>query len=859
MSTKLHIATIQETEIYLNTHDIFKYGGDRRQKDLIEYRVGMFIRTLSIVMIVMPLVWLIYNGSFAFNEFITPTHGSLGISFVSMWTFLYGSYLVRNKNRFDAKPEQKDLQELLAAIQHKHIKRFELENVFTVEVVQMLDEIYAKYKSYFLAAISDYMITVSPARVVMQQRLGVDIWAFKHKAIDYFQHVSTNFDAIAQDFFRDLLEKALAIEAKKIDEEIIFISLVSTYWKDLLRSFSVTQVEVEGVLLWLKNKQKKAKYLTKWERLSKLKPRGAINRAYTSRATPTLDTFARDFTSESVQKSFTVSIGRESEMKSILSILERNTNAAGLLIGEPGVGKTHFLKYLATRMVVEDVPKVIQDSRLVVIDLNVIFTKTGSLEEFKQTLQKMLEEVVMSGNLIIVLEDFSQILSIRTEGKLEVVNTIINMITQYNIKVIATTTQESFAQYIKPIKSLAALFTVVELKEPSQTISLQLLIDKSAELEKNQGVSIQLSALKRIVEYSHRFDYERVMPDKGFALLEDAVVEAGKRDLTIVDSAIIDELLSQKVGVKVGDISADESQLLANLEAQMHKRVIGQEEAIKAVSAALRRARSGLHSGTKPLASFLFFGPTGVGKTEVAKTLTSTYYGDENLMIRLDMSEYQEALNLDRLIGYSDATGRFQGGFLTEAIRQRPFSLVLLDELEKANPKVLDLFLQVLDEGHITDGMGRDIDFTNSIIIATSNAGSKQIADLFDQGLDYQGVLSNVTTELRNNFRVEFLNRFDRVIMFKPLNKFNEVEQIVEIMLNKVKQRLVNQGMDMSWNDFTITQLAEKGISKIYGARELKRVIQEEIEDELANYIVSKQLVPGTVAYFDGLDIIKVA
>jgi ATP-dependent Clp protease ATP-binding subunit ClpA len=248
----------------------------------------------------------------------------------------------------------------------------------------------------------------------------------------------------------------------------------------------------------------------------------------------------------------------------------------------------------------------------------------------------------------------------------------------------------------------------------------------------------------------------------------------------------------------------------------------------------------------------LFFGPTGVGKTEVSKTLAEVYYGDEDLMIRVDMSEFQEEANLNRLIGYTDTEGNFLGGYLTEAVRTKPFSLILLDELEKANPKVLDLFLQVLDEGTMTDGMGRKVDFTNIIIIATSNAGSRQIAELISSGEKYYDVQKKVLPVLRDVYRVEFLNRFDKIIMFKPLAEF-EVEQIAALMLKKLAKRMEDRGIELKWNQLTLKELVEKGYNPIYGAREMRRVIQDEIESQVADLIVSGDLKAGDVTEFNGI------
>jgi len=302
-------------------------------------------------------------------------------------------------------------------------------------------------------------------------------------------------------------------------------------------------------------------------------------------------------------------------------------------------------------------------------------------------------------------------------------------------------------------------------------------------------------------------------------------------------------VVSRKVGVKVGAIDTAESKVLINMEAELHKRLIGQNEAVNAVAAALRRSRAGLSGEKRPIAAFLFYGPTGVGKTELAKALTATYYGDEKLMIRLDMSEYQESENLNRLIGEETEKG-FQGGYLTEAVRSRPFSLILLDEIEKANPKVLDLFLQVLDEGRITDGLGRKIDFTNTIIIATSNAGSKEIAEQTEKGTDYKTVTKMLEPRLRESLRVEFLNRFDKVIMFRSLTPI-EVEQITELMLKLEAKKLEEKGINLTFTKEIVAELARLGYDKVYGARELRRVIQERIEDPVARLIVEGKLKSG--------------
>ncbi len=505
-------------------------------------------------------------------------------------------------------------------------------------------------------------------------------------------------------------------------------------------------------------------------------------------------------------------------------------------------------------MTVEDVPKALRDFRLVVVDLNKILTKTASIDSFKSNLQNMFEEVRISGNIILVLEEFSQILNIRDDARLEVANLIINAIDALKLQIIATSNYGNYTKYIQSNKSLAALFEVVKLNEPSSNVALQILIDEVPRLENKYALNIQVSALKRIVEFSSKFDFERVMPDKGIDLLEEACVRAKAEALKFVDINLVDTLLSDKIGVNVGSISKGDSEVLLNI---MHKRIVGQDDAINAIVSAVKRSRSGLTNSKRPIASFMFFGPTGVGKTEVAKALADVYYGNEKLMVRIDMSEYQEEQNLNRLIGYSDDDGNFIGGYLTEAVRSRPYCLVLLDEVEKANKKVLDLFLQVLDEGSLTDGAGRKTDFTNTIIIMTSNVGSKKITDLILQGNKYNDVEKEALSDLREFFRIEFLNRFDKLIMFKPLTKI-EIQEIVRLTLEKINENLLTRGISISWNDKTLTDLAEMGYNPVYGARELRRVVQEQIEDKLADLIISGTLKSGSEAVLDGLNVNQV-
>ena len=400
------------------------------------------------------------------------------------------------------------------------------------------------------------------------------------------------------------------------------------------------------------------------------------------------------------------------------------------------------------------------------------------------------------------------------------------------------------------------LFNTITLDEPKDAVAVQILFDILPEVEARYRLKVSFDALQACVGLSHKYAYERVLPDKAIDLLEESCTKAVAEGLRFVNKNLVEQVVSEKVGVEVGEISKNEAKMLLSLEEDLHKRIIGQDEAVKAVSSALRRSRAGLVSGNKPIASFLFFGPTGVGKTELAKAVTRVFFGAEKFLVRLDMSEYQEERNLQRLIGYEE-NGSFQGGYLTEAVRTRPFSLLLLDEIEKANTRVLDLFLQVLDEGQLTDGLGRKIDFKNTIIIATSNMASKEIADLTMKGVKYIEIYRQVMPNLHNFLRVEFLNRFDKVIMFKFLLPI-EVEQIAGLMLTMEVEKLKDKGITMHFTKDLLKDLVRLGYDPVYGARELRRVVQDTVEDTIADLIIKGKVKSGGEIFFNSLKEIKV-
>lgn len=832
----------QNAKLVLDFDKLFFYRGGMAARASLDSTLGNLLFVLGLGLISASITVALLSGELInlAEVFFASAYGLL--FWLGLLLFVYANYLKRDRSVFSFEVTAENLFDLQKRVGKPKFDRVNLESYLAYSVWQEVDRIYFENPQAFLKELAKMLANNRRVQSLFS-RLGLKYEQIS-QIIESTGFVNTRFDAHIGLFSHAFL-KAIDLGAEKIDEVVLCMCLIEGLWVDKLRQFGVQATEISGLNLWLKNSSKKSRYRRLWEEKSLLKPVDGMNRAYTSRYAPTIKTFCEDYTAKAALGSFVVSTGKEEQMREILKVLQKDTGAATILLGEPGVGKSVFLKHLATRMVVEDVPQVLRDKRLVAFEHNRTFTKAQSFEEYKKILQDVFNETAASKDVLLILDNLDQMLDVRKDYQAELLNVIIGAIDKYNLPIIATASITGYNKFIKPIAALSAALSAVTLPEPKAEVSLQILIDESERIEKKYGISVQVPAIKQIVNLAPKFAYERVMPDKGVDLLEEAILEAKDLGLNTLTEDVVNGLISLKVGVNVGRISESEAEVLNKLEVRMHGRVVGQEQAIAAVANALRRARAGLQKSGKPIASFLFFGPTGVGKTEVSKTLAESYYGDEKTMIRIDMSEYQEEVNLGRLIGQMEGE-RLIGGYLTEAVRQKPFSLVLFDEIEKANPKVLDLFLQMLDEGYITDGAGRKIDFSNTIIIATTNAGSADIAREISANQKYEQVYLVAQEALKRVFRVEFLNRFSKIVMFKPLNML-EVEQIATLMLERLDKQLQTQGYALEYTREAVQNLVKIGFDPIYGARQMQRVIQEQVEDRIAQAVVTGSLKPGGV------------
>ncbi len=773
--------------------------------------------------------------------------------YLGVGIFTYGVYLTRDRSVFLDRFSSKDLGKLKSDVDAgKILSPIEITQYLDIDLINIIDEILANKKQVSYG--KDLLLGLSTMSVVKMasSRLGIDEKGLENIASKMGTVESGSIEDMLVETLKGSFILAIDNNFNRIDELAVFIYLCLTDLKQLLLEIEVGENEVKAMLLWAQNLSKRSRYLDIIQKKSVLKPTSTVNRAYTSVFSPSLVKYSRDFTAEIVKGDFELSYAREAELQRLIEMVTSGETSASLVLGQPGVGKTTFIKNLGIKMVVEDVPKIIQDMRLVGFDFNRAYALAKNEQQFKTEVESIIQEVARAKNIILVIDDLDQLVNVKKELSAEVVNLLTDAMDIHKIRIVATSSVEGYTRHIKPFKALDSLFNKMTMEIPTDEIALQILFDFIPTLEKTYKVKIAFEAADRAVELSHKFAFERVLPDKAIDLLEEAISKTLAEGKSLVDKDVVDRLVASKVGVEIGAIGATESDFLMRLEEELHKRVVGQDQAVDAVASALRRSRAGLTSKNRPVASFLFFGPTGVGKTELAKTVAEFYFGAEDKMIRLDMSEYHEDLNLGRLIGIQE-NGEFSGGYLTEAVRAKPYSLILLDEIEKANPRVLDLFLQVLDEGKIKDGMGREVIFTNTIIIATSNIASNEIADLVSQGRRYSEVVETIMPTLRQYLRIEFLNRFDKLIMFKPLLKI-EVEEIANLMVRSIVEKIAEKGIKLEYSPQLLSDLVELGYNNLYGARELRRMVTDKVEDLIAQLIIEKRIKSGDTMVIYSLD-----
>ena len=634
--------------------------------------------------------------------------------------------------------------------------------------------------------------------------------------------------------------------------------------------------------------------------------------------TPALDQYSRDLTQMAAEGKLDPVVGREKEISRLIQILSRRTKNNPCLVGEPGVGKTAIAEGLAQRILAGSVPETIKDKRLVVLDLSGMVAGSKYRGEFEERIRKVVDEVRENQGILLFIDELHTIIGAGgAEGALDASNILKPSLSRGELQIIGATTLEEYRKYIEKDAALERRFQPVTVEEPSEEEAYEILKGLRPYYERHHKVEISDEALEAAVKMSVRYINDRFLPDKAIDLIDEAAskvqlsgyqasseiedlsreiqeilqekeraiktgylslakecqekqkeAEARLEQLQVkeekknqrksgkVDEKAVASIVSDWTKIPVQRLTEGETRRLAQLEKELHKRVIGQEEAVHAVSQAVKRGRVGLKDPNRPIGSFLFLGPTGVGKTELSKALAQAVFGSEQAMIRVDMSEYMEKHSVSKLIGSPPGyVGYDEGGQLSEKVRRNPYSVILFDEIEKAHPDVFNILLQVLDDGHITDAHGRKVDFKQTIIIMTSNAGAQAIVEpkqlgfisQKDEKKDYEKMKSGVLEEVRRLFKPEFLNRIDEIMVFHTLNK-EEIRKIVLLLLKSLEKRCEEQ-MDIHLNvtNSAVDYIAEAGFDAKYGARPLRRAIQSKIEDRLANELLEGKIRRGDI------------
>lgn len=726
--------------------------------------------------------------------------------------------------------------------------RFEIEPYFSEEAMSVVEAAYQITKDLQRASIEPMMLFSAALTTgsggLFMRRLGMSFDTVKGP-LARLMASSTSGEGVIHFSKETKRTLALAYASARADRrrhvEVMELFLQafkdSERLQDLLDQLGFPPEHVIRVGEWVRLQEKMRDDHRRFVALAMLKPATVMNRAMTAQQTPLLDRFSEDLTIAARSGYLAPLVGREREMESLLQGIESGHRSV-VLVGETGVGKSALVEELARRMVEEDVPPELFDRRLVSINLAQLVA-AGDPGLAAERLLALLHEVGVSGNVILAVQGIEALVG-SGNGPMDLAEAFASELSKGYFIAVATTTPAAWTQYLER-RSLASALVKVLVPPPDAEGTLKVLMAKSRFIEYQNNVFFSFAALDKAATLATRFVQDLAPPESALNIIREAAVYARKThgDSSEVTAEDVAHVIREKTGIPVESVTQDERDKLLHLEERMHGRVIGQDEAVTAVAQAMRRARADLREGRRPIANFLFLGPTGVGKTELAKTLAAEYFGRETSMVRLDMSEYQDPSSVTRMIG---APGDQRGGLLTEAVRKTPYTIVLLDEIEKAHPDILNLFLQVMDDGRLTDGVGRTIDFTNTVVIMTSNAGTPFIQAEVTKGTPMPTIkMTLIEQELKGVFRPEFLNRFDGIIVFKPLTE-DDVVQIAWLMVNAVGQRLADKSITFHAEDAAVEELAHAGYDPLFGARPLRRVIQDRLDNALADLLLRGQI-----------------
>lgn len=804
---------------------------------IIIYLIGIFSLTLTIL----TLANILSLTKFEFLVF----------SFLTSILFLFISFHIYYIGGIKKPKLPYSLEELRG--RREGVERINLADFLTIPAYQVMEKALKKSKG---KQINDKILLELLLRDKRIQfilgRMGMELNEFLVGLANFYK------EKIFIQPVEDIVSRAMEIAYMQYHERIelgdifVVLALSDPYFGEKLFNLNLKPEDIFNIAYWETTfwREKERKKFDP----ERLKLSGGLGKDWAAGYTPILSRYARDLSREISKFGFPLHIiGHAKEIEELEKILIRATHHNVILVGEPGVGKKTIVLGLAKKIAEGQTDKALSFRHLMELDINFLLAGAQSPGEIVARLSGVLSDAVQAGNIILFIDNVHTLFGSGAEGSqagaIDASQVIIPYLEHPGLYFITTTDPANYHENIETKEAVAEKFEKIEVKEPKKETVVRILEDVIPQIEAQAGIVVSYEALKSIVSLAEQFLYTKPFPEKAIDLLNEVVVyAAGEGKGTMVMPHHVQKVVEQKTGVPVGEAEKVEKEKLLRLEEILHKRVIGQDEAVKVVANALRRARAGVEMSKKPIGSFLFLGPTGVGKTETCKALAEAYFSNENAMIRFDMSEYQDLQGIYRLIGAPAGTPEAKaGGLLTSAVRDHPFSLILLDEIEKAHPDILNLFLQVLDEGWLTDSLGRKVKFNNTIIIATSNAGAELIREGIKEGLAPSDIRKKLWDYLQKKglFRPEFLNRFTAVVTFNPLTTA-EVEKITNLLVSKLAKNLEEErGIFLEIEPEAVARLSQIGFDPMLGARPIQRVIQKKIEDILAKKMLAGEIKRG--------------
>ena len=765
----------------------------------------------------------------------------LGFSIISLVLFL-SCWL--KQSFFDLKLKKPEIKTKLSKV-IENPEQYNLANFLNFEVAEAVH----KSKGLSSTHILYFLLTGNPNLNFIFSRTLLSLKETKKILKEFLEPIafSAGKEKASKNFQEAILE-SLRIAQKKnhlrieTGDMITALAKCDPPFKRVLVEFKLKVEDIENLTWWLENLEEKIEQRKRFWKYENLAKKGTLAKEWASGYTITLDKYSTDWT-EILRKNLPETIGHKKEIKMIERILSSRENNNVLLIGEPGTGRQRIIEALIKKSLLGKSLDEVNYKRVVELDMVSLLAGIEDIEEVEVILDKIFQEATTAGNVILVINEFHNYVGqVARPGIVDISGIIASYLQSPKFQIIAVTTYDGLHEHIEKNISLLSLFKKVEVSELSPRETLMILEDLTLILEKKYKKIISYPAIREIVSLTERYMPAFSFPGKAIEILDEVIiyVASSTKDKIVLPKHVA-QIITEKTEIPVGEIKLKERELLLNLEKLIHQRIINQDEAVNEVSAAMRRARSEITIRKGSMGTFVFLGPTGVGKTETSKALAEIYFGSEEQMIRLDMSEFQDSKDISRLIG-----SREEIGLLTTPVRENPFSLILLDEIEKAHPNVLNLFLQVLDEGHLTDGRGRKVNFKNTIIIATSNAGYKIILKALKEKVEWTEVRQKLLDYIFANriFRPEFVNRFDAVVVFSPLSKENLLD-IAELMLEKLKNNLKEKGIKFVINKPLKEKIVELGYNPVFGARAMRRVIQDKVENVLASALLANELKRG--------------